>query len=119
MQKLMTALFTESKEVAWEHTAPGIKRKVMVYDENLMLVKVSFEKSAVGSLHSHPHTQVSYVESGSFEIEIGGEKKILKTGDVFYVPSNVTHGAVCVNEGVLVDVFYPMREDFVTTNGKI
>ena len=47
-----------------------------------------------------------------FEIEIDGVKQILKAGDVFHVPSNVIHGAVCLEKGVLVDVFSPMREDF-------
>jgi quercetin dioxygenase-like cupin family protein len=37
---------------------------------------------------------------------------VLKAGDVFHVPSNVIHGAVCLEKGVLVDVFSPMREDF-------
>jgi len=46
-------------------------------------------------------------------VEINGEKKILKGGDGFYIPPNVLHGAVCMEAGVLIDVFSPMREDFV------
>jgi quercetin dioxygenase-like cupin family protein len=108
-----TRIFIEDNDMAWEETAPAIQRKIMAYDQNLMLVKVAFKKDAIGSLHSHPHVQISYVESGSFEVEIGGVKQVLKTGDVFYVPSGAVHGVVCLEAGVLIDVFNPAREDFI------
>jgi quercetin dioxygenase-like cupin family protein len=107
-------VFIENNEVPWEITGPGMKRKIMSYDEKLMVVKVEFEKGAVGSLHQHYHTQITHVESGAFEVEINGEKKVLKGGDAFYVPPNALHGAVCLEPGVLIDIFSPMREDFVT-----
>jgi quercetin dioxygenase-like cupin family protein len=106
-------VFIENEDIAWENVGSGIKRKIMAYDESLMVVKVAFEKGGVGSVHQHYHTQITHVESGVFEVEIAGEKKILKTGDAFYAPSNVLHGAVCLEAGVLIDVFSPMREDFV------
>jgi quercetin dioxygenase-like cupin family protein len=53
------------------------------------------------------------VESGLFEIEINGDKKILKRGDAYYIPPDTMHGAVCIEAGVLIDVFSPMREDFI------
>ena len=106
-------LFIENSSVSWEDTAPGMKRKIMAYDERLMLVRVAFEKGGVGSVHSHPHTQITQVESGVFEVEISGQKKRLGAGDVFYVPPHAQHGAVCLEAGVLVDVFSPMREDFL------
>ncbi len=106
-------VFIEDSELPWEETAPGMKRKIMSYDERLMVVKVSFEKGAVGVLHQHHHTQISHVESGAFEVEIAGEKKVLKAGDAFYIPPNVMHGAVCLEPGILIDVFSPMREDFI------
>jgi quercetin dioxygenase-like cupin family protein len=113
MENVGTKVFFESDEVQWETVAPGMKRKIMAYDESLMLVRVEFENGAVGTVHSHRHTQISHVESGQFEVEIGGEKKILKKGDVFYAPPNVMHGAICLEAGVLIDVFSPMREDFI------
>jgi len=107
-------VFIENDDIAWEQMDTGIKRKVMAWDDKLMLVKVAFEKGGVGTLHQHYHTQISHVESGVFEVEIAGEKKILKAGDVFFIPPNAIHGAVCLEAGVLIDVFSPMREDFVT-----
>ena len=105
--------FIENDSVKWEPVAKGIRRKIMAFAEKIMLVRVEFENGGVGSAHSHSHVQVTNVESGVFEIEIGGEKKILKAGDAFYVPSNILHGAVCIEAGVLVDVFSPMRKDFI------
>jgi quercetin dioxygenase-like cupin family protein len=116
MESRATKVFIENKEVHWEATSPGIKRKIMAYDDRLMLVRVEFEKGAVGALHSHPHTQISHVESGIFEVEISGGKKILTTGDAFYVPPHAVHGAVCMEAGVLIDVFSPMREDFIQSS---
>lgn len=105
--------FIVDSDMSWEDMGEGITRKVMAWDERLMLVKVSFENGAVGTLHQHPHTQISHIEKGVFEVEIGTEKKLLKSGDAFHVPPNVLHGVVCLQEGVLIDMFSPMREDFV------
>ena len=85
----------------------------MGYDERVMLVKVQFEKDAVGALHSHPHTQLTYIESGVFEFTVGEEKKMVKKGDGLYIPPGVMHGTTCIQAGMLVDVFSPYREDFI------
>jgi quercetin dioxygenase-like cupin family protein len=108
-----TKVFLQNKEIPWEQMDKGVKRKIMSYDDNLMLVKVEFEKGGVGSLHQHYHSQITHIESGSFEVEIDGVKKLLSAGDGFYIPPNAMHGAVCMEAGVLIDVFSPMREDFI------
>lgn len=91
----------------------GVKRKVLAYSENLMYVEVHFEDGAVGDMHSHPHTQMTYVLSGEFEFTIGNETKILKSGDIVYDEPNVLHGCRCIKAGVLLDAFSPMRKDFL------
>jgi quercetin dioxygenase-like cupin family protein len=108
-----TKVFIENREMPWEAAGPGIKRKIMTWDERLMLVKVEFEKGAIGTLHQHHHSQITHLESGIFEVEIGDEKKILSAGDAFYIPPNVMHGAFCLESGVLIDTFSPMREDLI------
>lgn len=100
-------------ELQWENPGPGIRRQIMGYDGQLMIVKVKFEKGAVGTLHEHFHSQATYVASGRFELEIGGEKKILAAGDGYYVAPDELHGCVCLEEGVLIDTFSPHREDFL------
>ena len=109
----MTNVFTENDIVKWTNVAPGVKRAILAYDESVMLVKVQFEKGAIGTLHQHLHVQISYVESGQFEVEVGGVKKILNQGETFFAPSNVWHGVICLEEGVLMDTFSPMRKDFI------
>ena len=106
-------VFINNTDIQWETVAKGVKRKIMAYDEKLMFVKVAFETGGIGTLHQHYHSQITHVESGVFEVEINGEKKILKGGDAFYIPSNLIHGCVCLEAGVLIDMFSPMREDFV------
>lgn len=106
-------LFQIDAEIPWEDLGNGIKRQCYGYGENVMLVKVKFEAGAVGQLHEHYHTQVTYVESGIFEMTIGNEKKIIKKGDGYYVPPHEVHGCVCLEPGMLIDVFSPYREDFL------
>ena len=105
--------FIEDGAIEWKTVDKGVRRKIMSYDDQIMLVKVAFEKGAVGSLHHHRHVQITYVSKGSFEVEIDGAKKVLKTGDIFHVSPDLIHGVVCLEEGELIDVFNPYREDFV------
>ena len=105
--------FIQDDELSWEQADVGIRRKILSYDDALMMVKVAFEKGGIGALHRHPHVQISYVESGLFEVTIGDEVKSLKQGDAYYIAPNVLHGAVCLEEGVLIDVFTPKRDDFL------
>jgi quercetin dioxygenase-like cupin family protein len=109
----LAKVFVKNEDIVWEQVGEGIKRKIMAYDERLMVVKVAFETGGIGTVHQHHHTQITHVESGVFEVEIDGEKQMLKPGDVFFIPSNIWHGAVCMEAGVLIDVFSPMREDFI------
>jgi len=105
--------YFNSAEMAWEELGGGLSRKIMGWDNQIMMVKVKFEKGAVGNPHSHFHTQTTYCAKGKFEFSIGGEKHIIKYGDGLYIPPNTVHGAVCLEEGVVVDVFSPVREDFL------
>jgi len=106
-------LFIENDELLWEQVDKGVKRKIMAYNDKLMIVKVEFETGGIGSLHKHYHSQITHIESGIFEVNIDGEKKVLKAGDAFYIPPNILHGVICKDAGVLIDAFSPMREDFV------
>lgn len=80
-----------------------------------MSVLVEFEKGSIGSVHEHEvHTQASYVVSGSFEVEVAGEKQILKAGDSFIAPPKTPHGVVALEaQSTLLDVFTPRRDDFL------
>ena len=106
-------LFQLENEIPWEDLGGGIKRQIFGFDDKLMIVKVKFEQGAIGTLHQHHHTQATYVESGSFEVTINNEIKTINAGDGFYIPSNVMHGVACLQAGILIDSFSPIREDFL------
>jgi quercetin dioxygenase-like cupin family protein len=105
--------FQFEQETPWQDQGNGIQRQVFGYDEKVMLVKAKFEAGAVGEMHEHPHSQVTYVESGVFEMTIGNETRTISRGDGYYVPPHVLHGVVCRQPGLLVDAFSPLREDFL------
>lgn len=95
-------------------SAEGVTRTVVGYNDNLMLVRFDFKKGAIGTPHAHEaHTQSSYVYSGKFEVELDGVKKVLVAGDGFFTNPNGKHGVVCLEEGSLIDVFSPVRKDFL------
>ena len=91
----------------------GVQRKILASDGKLMTVEFHFQKGSVGAPHSHPHEQVGYVVKGSFEATLDGKTTIIHPGDSYYVPSNVVHGVVALEDGILLDVFTPQREDFL------
>jgi quercetin dioxygenase-like cupin family protein len=108
-----TDVFVLADSLEYEDVGGGVKRKLLCYDKEMMMLSVLFEPGAVGALHSHPHRQVAYVKSGAFDLTISGRTQRLKAGDTYIVPANAIHGAVCIEAGELIDVFTPWREDFL------
>ena len=91
----------------------GVSRRVLAYTPDLMIVEVNFEQGGTGSLHTHPHCQNTYVRSGRFRLEVEREYVEVGPGDTLAFPSNVSHGTLCLEAGTLLDIFTPMREDFL------
>jgi quercetin dioxygenase-like cupin family protein len=106
--------FISSEKIEWEAVDKGVERKILGYDDRVMMVCVRFEEGAIGSLHHHFHRQISYVESGRFEVSIDGKKSVLEKGDCFFVAPDLVHGVVALEKGTLVDVFTPARMDFLS-----
>jgi quercetin dioxygenase-like cupin family protein len=97
---------------------PGVTRQVLGHDSELMMCRVTFEKGAVGYLHSHPHRQVTFVERGRFEFTLGDATTTVAAGDCWFVPPGVVHGARAIEDGVLIDVFAPARSEFLRESMK-
>jgi quercetin dioxygenase-like cupin family protein len=96
-----------------ERIADGIERQ-MIYGEKLMVVRVRFAAGTVTAVHSHVHEQITLVEQGRVEFTIEGEKRLAAQGDVLFFPSEMRHGATMLEEEVvLIDIFSPVREDFL------
>lgn len=91
----------------------GITRQLVGYDDNIMMVKVMFEKGSVGTPHTHSHAQTTYIISGKFEFTIGDTTQVLEAGDGFYAKPDILHGCKCLEKGELIDTFSPARADFL------
>ncbi|SEA24856.1 Cupin domain-containing protein [Alistipes timonensis JC136] len=111
--KTRSNTFIPESETVWESCGEGIRRQIMGYDPHLMVVKVAFEKGAVGALHTHYHSQASHVVSGRFESRVGTEKRLLGPGDGYYVAPDEPHELLCLEAGIVLDIFSPLRADFL------
>ena len=105
--------FVSAQNGEWASPEPGVKRRIMVYLDEMMIVEVVFEKGASGAQHSHPHIQASYVAEGRFDVTIDGVTKIMEQGGSFIIPPNLIHGVKALEQGRLIDTFTPHRAEFL------
>ena len=116
----VSALVTDWSRIEKDSPAPGIQRQ-MVVGQNVMMVRFTFEPFLVTPEHTHPHEQMTLVIQGKVKFFIEGEVKIVSPGDVLHFPPHNRHGATMLDEEVvLIDIFSPIREDFLEapkTNG--
>jgi quercetin dioxygenase-like cupin family protein len=106
MRYFTTLNETESKEII-----PGFFAR-FVHTKNISIV---FWEATAGSTfpeHSHPHEQIATIQQGKFQLTINGETKILEEGLVAVIPSNAKHSGIALTDCKLMDVFYPVREDY-------
>jgi len=101
-------------EIPSEHPAQGIARQMVVGDK-LMICRFRFAPHLITPEHSHPHEQMSVVVQGRVRFFVEGQERIASPGDVLHFPSGCRHGATMMDEEVvLIDIFTPIREDFLT-----
>ena len=92
---------------------PGVTLNASAGQE-LMLSYVTFEPHAIVEAHSHPHEQAGMVVSGSARFIVGDTERVLRPGDMYFIPGGVTHRVVALEKGcVALDVFHPVREDYL------
>ena len=110
----MDNMFFTRDQFAPETLENGVVRTVKGYIGDLMVVALRWKRGMEGAVHTHPHRQCSYILKGVFEASVGGEKTLLSAGECVYVEAGVPHGMLARSEdGVVLDIFTPMREDFV------
>lgn len=96
-----------------ERIADGIERQ-MVWGERLMVCRLRFAPHVVSPVHAHPHEQITLVEQGRAVFTIEGQERLATAGDVLHFPPHIQHGARMLDEEVvLIDVFSPIREEFL------
>jgi quercetin dioxygenase-like cupin family protein len=95
-----------------EHLAKGVEMRV-AYGERIMMAYVNVEPNTSLAEHSHPHEQMGLLLEGEAEFTIGDEKRIVKPGMAYLIPSNVKHKVVTFDKPVLaLDIFSPLREEY-------
>jgi quercetin dioxygenase-like cupin family protein len=118
LDRMRDAALNGAQHLNWstvpvERPAEGIERQLFV-GEKLMICRFRFAPFLVTPEHAHPHEQMSLVVSGRVRFFIEGKEHIAGAGDVLHFPSNCVHGATMMEEEVvLIDVFTPLREDFL------
>jgi quercetin dioxygenase-like cupin family protein len=103
---------TPSDDSVMTSPEAGLRRQVMSFSPEMMLVRHRMEKGWVGAKHSHPHEQMVYVVSGHLVFEHPGGSFEVKTGESFLVPGDVPHQASALEDSEVLDVFTPYREDY-------
>ncbi len=103
--------FVELSTINEKEIVPGFHGK-FVHGDNVTTVFWRIEAGAELPEHAHPHEQVSVLTSGKFEMTLNGKTRQLEEGIVAVIPSNVPHSGVAVTDCTIMDVFYPVREDY-------
>ena len=108
------ALVTDWDSIPVERIGEGIDRQ-MIVGQNIMICRLRFDPFVVTPAHRHPHEQMTLVVQGKVRFTLEAEERIVSKGDVLHFPSNHWHGATMLDEDVvLIDIFSPIREDFLT-----
>jgi len=92
--------------------APGLIRKTLVCSDCMMICRFDLEEGVQIPSHSHPYDQAGYVVSGKIRITVDGKSCDLGAGDSYSAPSNGLHSALALETSVVVDTFYPPRDDY-------
>jgi unsaturated pyranuronate lyase len=96
------------------HPEQGLIRRVLAYNDKLFLAEHQMVKGWAGAMHRHPHDQVVYIVRGHLKVSCLGRSFELRTGDTFVVRGGVEHGASAMEDSLVIDVFTPCREDYIT-----
>ena len=106
-------MFVKSSNVGYRSALAGIEQKTLAYGDKSLMVEFRLQKGVVLPLHSHPHEQTGYLMQGQIRLTIGADIHDVLPGDSWCIPGDVLHGAEIVEESVAVEVFAPLREDYL------
>ncbi|OEK06615.1 cupin domain-containing protein [Roseivirga misakiensis] len=105
--------FINLEDIASRELLPGFSVK-MIHSEKMTLAYWDIKAGSVLPEHSHPHEQIAaQVISGEFELILDGQSKVMKSGDVAVIPSNMVHSGKAITDCQLLDAFSPVREDYL------
>lgn len=108
----MEPTITRGDEVAPIPIAEGSVRKTLAWGERTLLSEVTFAPGGIVPTHAHPHEQIGYVVRGAIEFTIGERTVVLRAGDGYLIPGNVSHACRALEASVAIDIFSPVREEY-------
>ncbi len=104
--------FFHLPDVKGVERVPGVSVR-SIWGERVMISMIQVNPNIEVPKHQHDNEQAGYVLKGEVEMTIGGEKRVIKEGDSYVIPSGLEHGAIATDKGALVlDIFSPPREDY-------
>ena len=95
-----------------EQVNPTFGRRA-IHGANLTVARLELKRGGTVPEHSHVNEQISMVESGALKFFIGGSEQIVRAGEVLVIPPHMPHGVEVLEDSVVVDVFSPLREDWL------
>ncbi len=106
-------MFQKKSADGYKPAIDKIEMKTLVHGEKTLLVEFRMKKGALLPRHSHPHEQTGYLVSGNIELTIGSETFNVKPGDSWCIAGNLEHNAVILEDTVAIEVFSPVRDDYL------
>jgi len=106
-------MFNKKSKDGYHSRVKGIDQKTLVYGEKTLLTEFYLKKGAVIPTHSHPYEQTGYLVSGHMIFTVGNERYDAETGDSWCILMNVEHSAEVLEDSVAVELFSPVREDYL------
>jgi quercetin dioxygenase-like cupin family protein len=117
MNKRETGFFVDPARSPKLTQMPGLETTILtgLGGEKMMMVLNSTLPGHAVPLHSHPHEQIGCVYAGKARLRIGDQERVVAKGDFYCIPAGIPHSDECIGDKpfVMLDVFYPIREDFV------
>jgi quercetin dioxygenase-like cupin family protein len=106
-------MFYKKKNENYRQPLEGIEMKTLVFGQRTLMSEFRLENGKTLPLHSHPHEQTGYLVSGRIRLTIGTETYDTGPGDSWCIPENVEHGAETLEDSVVLEVFSPVKEDYL------
>ncbi len=106
-------MFTKKSDADYRELVDGVEMKTLAHGEKTLLAKFHLKKGAVIPMHGHPHEQTGFMVSGKMRFTIGAEKFDCEPGDAWCIPGDAEHGVEVIADSVVVEVFSPVREDYL------
>jgi quercetin dioxygenase-like cupin family protein len=106
-------MFRKKDEGQKRQLLDGVHLKTLVHGEKTLMGEFSLAKGAEIPPHAHPHEQTGIMISGKVRFKIGDEMFEVEAGDSWCIPGEVEHAVEVLENSVVVEVFSPVREDYL------